>query len=57
MDHHKHLPDELVPGRRDDAPAVPAQTGRRRAAKHDRPAERSEYDLPDALTLRASTAP
>jgi hypothetical protein len=57
MDQHKYLPDELVPGRRNDAPAVPAQTGRRRSAKHDRPADRSESDLPAALTLRTSTTP
>jgi hypothetical protein len=57
MDHHKYLPDELVPGRRNDAPAVPAQTGRRRSAKPDRPADRSESDLPAALTLRTSTTP
>jgi hypothetical protein len=57
MNRHKHLPDELVPRRRNDAPAGPAQNGGRRSAKQDRPAEEREFDLPDALIVRTSTTP
>jgi hypothetical protein len=47
MDLHKHLPDELVPRRRNEPPVKPAKTA-------GRPPEQTEPGLPAALTLRGS---